>query len=261
MASRSCARQEFGAASSDWSSVPVAVPYANLTNPQTLNLYSMVSDDPESFADLDGHGQQQDPSALQVQCQPNISGCTQQQRNDLRTANANQQTQTQTQAQAAQQQARNQSQTSERARHIAERLVQAGEGLVNLTMAQVKVDLAVAQMAVAPESGFTAVTSAYTGVSAAGSGAAGAVQLLGAATGRTEQAEKAAEAASTVASAAGFIRTIGSGSIEKGAKWAKYEAIITTKPAELFKGRAVEVTAKVVDFILNAKGAAAPAAH
>jgi len=41
--------------SSDWSSVPVPVPYANLTNPQTLNLYSMVSDDPESFADLDGH--------------------------------------------------------------------------------------------------------------------------------------------------------------------------------------------------------------
>jgi RHS repeat-associated protein len=41
--------------SSDWSAVPVAVPYANLTNPQTLNLYSMVHDDPESFADLDGH--------------------------------------------------------------------------------------------------------------------------------------------------------------------------------------------------------------
>ena len=33
----------------------MAVPYANLTNPQTLNLYSMVEDDPESFADLDGH--------------------------------------------------------------------------------------------------------------------------------------------------------------------------------------------------------------
>jgi RHS repeat-associated protein len=44
--------------SADWSSVPVAVPYANLTNPQTLNLYSMVSDDPESFADLDGHIQE-----------------------------------------------------------------------------------------------------------------------------------------------------------------------------------------------------------
>ena len=37
------------------SSTPVPVPYANLSNPQTLNLYAMVSDDPESFADLDGH--------------------------------------------------------------------------------------------------------------------------------------------------------------------------------------------------------------
>ena len=35
--------------------MPVPVPYANLTNPQTLNLYAMVADDPESFADLDGH--------------------------------------------------------------------------------------------------------------------------------------------------------------------------------------------------------------
>jgi RHS repeat-associated protein len=41
--------------SADWSAVPVPVPYANLANPQTLNLYSMVADDPESFADLDGH--------------------------------------------------------------------------------------------------------------------------------------------------------------------------------------------------------------
>ena len=41
--------------SADWSSVPAPVPYANLTNPQTLNLYAMVSDNPETFADLDGH--------------------------------------------------------------------------------------------------------------------------------------------------------------------------------------------------------------
>jgi RHS repeat-associated protein len=40
--------------SADWSSVPSPVPYANLSNPQTLNLYAMVSDDSESFADLDG---------------------------------------------------------------------------------------------------------------------------------------------------------------------------------------------------------------
>jgi len=47
--------------SSDWSAIPVAVPYANLSNPQTLNLYAMVSDDPESFADLDGHCTPQTP--------------------------------------------------------------------------------------------------------------------------------------------------------------------------------------------------------
>lgn len=41
--------------SSDWSATPVPVAYANLSNPQTLNLYAMVTDDPESFADLDGH--------------------------------------------------------------------------------------------------------------------------------------------------------------------------------------------------------------
>jgi len=41
--------------SADWSAVPVPVPYANLTNPQTLNLYAIVRDNPESYADNDGH--------------------------------------------------------------------------------------------------------------------------------------------------------------------------------------------------------------
>jgi RHS repeat-associated protein len=41
--------------SPDWSAIPVPVPYANLSNPQTLNLYAMVRDNPETFADLDGH--------------------------------------------------------------------------------------------------------------------------------------------------------------------------------------------------------------
>jgi RHS repeat-associated protein len=41
--------------SPDWSSVPAPVPYANLTNPQTLNLYSFVVNNPGSFTDLAGH--------------------------------------------------------------------------------------------------------------------------------------------------------------------------------------------------------------
>jgi len=57
--------------SADWSAVPVPVPYANLTNPQTLNLYAMVADDPESFADLDGHLTDPMPSNCATgQCSP-----------------------------------------------------------------------------------------------------------------------------------------------------------------------------------------------
>lgn len=41
--------------SADWSAVPAAVPYADLTNPQSLNLYTIVKDNPDTFADLDGH--------------------------------------------------------------------------------------------------------------------------------------------------------------------------------------------------------------
>ena len=44
-------------ATPDWSSVPVPVPYAMLTNPQTLNLYSYVRNDPLSRKDPSGHGE------------------------------------------------------------------------------------------------------------------------------------------------------------------------------------------------------------
>jgi RHS repeat-associated protein len=58
--------------SSDWSAVPVPVPYANLTNPQTLNLYAMVRDNPETFADLDGHRSLADLEA----CGPDDNACS-----------------------------------------------------------------------------------------------------------------------------------------------------------------------------------------
>jgi RHS repeat-associated protein len=41
--------------SPDWSSTPAPVPYADLTNPQSLNLYGFVKNDPETFVDADGH--------------------------------------------------------------------------------------------------------------------------------------------------------------------------------------------------------------
>jgi hypothetical protein len=35
--------------------MPEPIPYADLTNPQSLNQYVLVREDPSSFADLDGH--------------------------------------------------------------------------------------------------------------------------------------------------------------------------------------------------------------
>jgi RHS repeat-associated protein len=41
--------------SPDWASKPEAVPYSDLTNPQSLNLYGYVNNNPLSRADADGH--------------------------------------------------------------------------------------------------------------------------------------------------------------------------------------------------------------
>jgi RHS repeat-associated protein len=60
--------------SADWSAVPAPVPYANLANPQTLNLYAMVSDNPESFADLNGHAAQA-PFQFIWGCNEDLGGC------------------------------------------------------------------------------------------------------------------------------------------------------------------------------------------
>ena len=40
----------------DWSAAPTAVPYSQFSDPQTLNLYAYVRDNPLSKADPDGHG-------------------------------------------------------------------------------------------------------------------------------------------------------------------------------------------------------------
>src|SRR5271154_6962237 len=41
--------------SPDWSAIPAPVPYADLTNPQSLNQYAFVKDNPVSFSDPSGH--------------------------------------------------------------------------------------------------------------------------------------------------------------------------------------------------------------
>jgi RHS repeat-associated protein len=40
----------------DWSEAPTPVPYADFSDPQTLNLYAYVRNNPIATSDLDGHG-------------------------------------------------------------------------------------------------------------------------------------------------------------------------------------------------------------
>lgn len=44
----------------DWAARPTAVPYAVFADPQSLNLYGYVRNDPASRADLDGHAAERD---------------------------------------------------------------------------------------------------------------------------------------------------------------------------------------------------------
>ena len=41
----------------DWSETPQPIPYADLSDPQTLNLYAYVHNNPLSKFDLDGHSE------------------------------------------------------------------------------------------------------------------------------------------------------------------------------------------------------------
>ena len=50
--------------SPDWSKSPEAVPYASLKNPQSLNLYSYVSNNPLRQRDADGHHQECAPDTM-----------------------------------------------------------------------------------------------------------------------------------------------------------------------------------------------------
>jgi RHS repeat-associated protein len=64
--------------SPDWSAKEEPVPYAKLDNPQTLNLYGYVGNNPLSFADADGHevdltGSKDDKNTLQQRLTANAS--------------------------------------------------------------------------------------------------------------------------------------------------------------------------------------------
>ncbi len=60
--------------SADWAEKPAAVPYAHYGNPQSLNLFSYVENNPTTVGDPDGHdnaatGDKIVPTSQEVQAQ------------------------------------------------------------------------------------------------------------------------------------------------------------------------------------------------
>jgi RHS repeat-associated protein len=53
----------------DWAAKPTAVPYANFGNPQSLNLYSYVKNNPTTFGDPDGHCEGDDCQNIDVKAE------------------------------------------------------------------------------------------------------------------------------------------------------------------------------------------------
>ena len=64
----------------DWAAKPVTVPYANFGNPQSLNLYAYVENNPMTFGDPDGHqnGTAKGDAAQTTNCNAvNVKPCNQ----------------------------------------------------------------------------------------------------------------------------------------------------------------------------------------
>jgi RHS repeat-associated protein len=68
----------------DWAAKPVTVPYAHFGNPQSLNLYSYVNNNPTTTADPDGHCPGDTPNCSKMANNPlsSVSPATKQAIND-----------------------------------------------------------------------------------------------------------------------------------------------------------------------------------
>jgi hypothetical protein len=118
-------------------------------------------------------------------------------------------------------------------------------------LSKVKLGAAI-DTATTAETGVGALAAAYLGISATGNFVAGTVQSIGAATGKTEATETAAEAVSTVSSVLGFATLISTGgNLNKAATAAAVEGIVTSNPRDLATGGTVARAAKAIDLLQN----------
>ena len=102
----------------------------------------------------------------------------------------------------------------------------------------------------------SAHNSALPAISASGNIAAGGAQLVGAATGEIEGADHATKAMTAATSPVGAITLVATGgNVRKAVRYASWAGVLTSSPKDLLNGSAVQVTAKVLEFIQKVKDA------
>jgi hypothetical protein len=131
-----------------------------------------------------------------------------------------------------------------------------GEGVANLYLAYKKSEWAAGFALATPESGPGAAATAsgamYLTVSALSAGMTGTAQLVGAFTGNTDGANKAADGLAASTSASGIITSVWTGDLKKGARAASIEGIATSSfKREIFENAAsiTEVAIDIIDLV------------
>ena len=221
---------------------PGGVKVVSLANPQTWNMYAYVTDNPTTL---------NDPSGLKGgKCSyTNLGACFLVLNNPHASASEENSSH-----QSAHGVNSEQGQSKEK---LAERVVMLGEALVNFEIAKIKISSAGLLGAASPESGgATAVPAALFAISASGNIAAGGAQLVGAATGEIEGADHATKAMTAATSPVGVITLVATGgNMRKAVRYASWAGVLTSSPKDLLNGSAVQVTAKVLEFIQKVKDA------
>jgi len=220
--------------SPDWAARPTAVPYAVFGDPQSLNLYTYVRNDPVTQADADGHDSDQSGKD-----EKQTSGCADGPGGGCQVL-----------AQSSQDApAQNQS-------NGTERIMMGIEGAANLFVAKEKAEVTLGLALATPESGpaiaATATAATLGTISTLSSAMTGTAQIVGAITGKTEEANKAAEGLAASTSVSGFITTVVTGDTKKGATAASVEGIFTgSVKRDLFKspGSIVDAAVNIIDLV------------
>ena len=225
----------------DWSETPVPVPYATFTNPQSLNLYTYVGNNPVNAVDADGHAFQngQDGSSRTGEgvTQPQACGT---QNADAVTSNnsvcvvvqdgTTTPTASPSQAAANNQVAPPQDLSADSKEQKAERAEQALEGTANLLDASLRAKAlggAVAALSEAPPA--AAVVAVYGVVSIFGQTITGTAQITEAFTGNNSGVAHKAEQVGNILSgpAAGLITAAKTRNLNKAATAGNVESLYT----------------------------------